>query len=171
MFLKANRRTITQPVNCHEYSFKQVKSLAGQGAIYLRLKHGFGFLLDNQGSDNSGLKDNDVSNHTERSMPISTLQPPQRPQEGRNHTQSSPLSILHGSHVSSNHTHKVDLYPPCNQPTDHKQILVIGHFWSLDRAIKSWMQSQSLALPIWKELLQSALASVRKTIFVILWRC
>ena len=38
MFLKANRRTITQPVNCHEYSFKQVKSLAGQGAIYLRLK-------------------------------------------------------------------------------------------------------------------------------------
>lgn len=79
VFLKANRRRITQPVNCHEYSFKQVKSLAGQGAIYLRLKHGFGFLLDNQGSDNSSLKDNDVSNHTERSMPISTLQPPQRP--------------------------------------------------------------------------------------------
>ena len=67
VFLKANRRRITQPVNCHEYSFKQVKSLAGQGAIYLRLKHGFGFLLDNQGSDNSNLKDNDVSNHTERS--------------------------------------------------------------------------------------------------------
>ena len=78
VFLKANRRR-TQPVNCHEYSFKQVKSLAGQGAIYLGLKHGFGFLLDNQGSDNSSLKDNDVSNHTERSMPISTLQPPQRP--------------------------------------------------------------------------------------------
>ena len=38
VFLKANRRRITQPVNCHEYSFKQVKSLAGQGAIYLRLK-------------------------------------------------------------------------------------------------------------------------------------
>ena len=104
VFLKANRRRITQPVNCHEYSFKQVKSLAGQGAIYLRLKHGFGFLLDNQGSDNSNLKDNDVSNHTERSMPISTLQPPQRPQEGSNHTQSSPLSILQGSQVSSNHT-------------------------------------------------------------------
>ena len=104
VFLKANRRRITQPVNCHEYSFKQVKSLAGQGAIYLRLKHGFGFLLDNQGSDNSSLKDNDVSNHTERSMPISTLQPPQRPQEGSNHTQSSPLSIPQGSQVSSNHT-------------------------------------------------------------------
>ena len=104
VFLKANRRRITQPVNCHEYSFKQVKSLAGQGAIYLRLKHGFGFLLDNQGSDNSNLKDNDVSNHTERSMPISTLQPPQRPQEGSNHTQSSPLSIPQGSQVSSNHT-------------------------------------------------------------------
>ena len=104
VFLKANRRRITQPVNCHEYSFKQVKSLAGQGAIYLRLKHDFGFLLDNQGSDNSNLKDNDVSNHTERSMPISTLQPPQRPQEGSNHTQSSPLSIPQGSQVSSNHT-------------------------------------------------------------------
>ena len=104
VFLKANRRRITQPVNCHEYSFKQVKSLAGQGAIYLRLKHGFGFLLDNEGSDNSNLKDNDVSNHTERSMPISTLQPPQRPQEGSNHTQSSPLSIPQGSQVSSNHT-------------------------------------------------------------------
>ena len=104
VFLKANRRRITQPVNCHEYSFKQVKSLAGQGAIYLRLKHGFGFLLDNQSSDNSNLKDNDVSNHIERSMPISTLQPPQRPQEGSNHTQSSPLSIPQGSQVSSNHT-------------------------------------------------------------------
>ncbi|CAH3044710.1 unnamed protein product, partial [Porites lobata] len=91
---KANRRRITQPVNFHEYSFKQVKSLAGQGAIYLRLKHGFGFLLDNQGSDNSSLKDNDVSNHTKRSMPISTLQPPQRPQEGSNHTQSSPFANL-----------------------------------------------------------------------------
>lgn len=37
-------------------------------------------------------------------MPISTLQPPQRPQEGSNHTQSSPLSIPQGSQVSSNHT-------------------------------------------------------------------
>ena len=104
VFLKANRRRITQPVNCHEYSFKQVKSLAGQGAIYPRLKHGFGFLLDNQGSDNSSLKDNDISNHTESSMPISTLQSPQYPREGSNHTQSSPVCIPQGSQVSSNHT-------------------------------------------------------------------
>ena len=104
MFLKANRRRITQPVNCHEYLFKQVKSLADQGAIYLRLKHGFGFLLDNQGSDNSSLKDNDISNHTESSMPISTLQSPQYPREGSNHTQSSPVCIPQGSQVSSNHT-------------------------------------------------------------------
>ena len=47
VFLKANRRRIAQPVNCYEYSFKQVKSLSDQGAIYLRLKHDFGFLLDN----------------------------------------------------------------------------------------------------------------------------
>ena len=104
VFLKANRRRITQPVNCHEYLFKQVKSLADQGAIYLRLKHGFGFLLDNQGSDNSSLKDNDISNHTESSMPISTLQSPQYPREGSNHTQSSPVCIPQGSQVSSNHT-------------------------------------------------------------------
>lgn len=104
VFLKANRRRITQPVNCHEYLLKQVKSLADQGAIYLRLKHGFGFLLDNQGSDNSSLKDNDISNHTESSMPISTLQSPQYPRKGSNHTQSSPVCIPQGSQVSSNHT-------------------------------------------------------------------
>ena len=119
VFLKANRRRMTQPVNCHEYSFKQVKSLAGQGAIYLKLKHGFGFLLDNQGSDNSSLKDNDVSNHTERSMPISTFQPPQRPQEGSNHTQSSPLSISQGSQVSSNHTQSTPV--STLQPTEGPQ--------------------------------------------------
>ncbi|CAH3176300.1 unnamed protein product, partial [Porites lobata] len=55
-------------------------------------------------ANNSSLKDNDVSNHTERKMPISFLQPPQRPQEGSIHTQSSPLSIPQGSQASSNHT-------------------------------------------------------------------
>ena len=119
VFLKANRRRITQPVNCHEYSFKQVKSLAGQGAIYLRLKHGFGFLLDNQGSDNSSLKDNDISNHKESSMPISTLQSPQYPRAGSNHTQSSPVCIPQGSQVSSNHTQS---RPVSNlQPTEGPQ--------------------------------------------------
>lgn len=31
VFLKANGRKLTKIVNCDEYSFKQVKSLAGQG--------------------------------------------------------------------------------------------------------------------------------------------
>ena len=119
LFLKANKRRITQPVNCHEYSFNQVKSLAGQGAIYLRLKHGFGFLLDNQGSDNSSLKDNDISNHTESSMPISTLQSPHYPREGSNHTQSSLVCIPRGSQVSSNHTQSRPV--STQQPTEGPQ--------------------------------------------------
>ena len=51
VFLKANRRKLTEPVNRDEYSFKQVKSLAGQGAIYIKLKDGYSFLLDNGSCD------------------------------------------------------------------------------------------------------------------------
>ena len=101
VFLKANRRRLTQPVNCHEYSFKQVKSLAGQGAIYVRLKHGFDFLLDNQGSDNISLTYGHVSNHTESSGPISTSQ---QPQAGSSHTQSRPITIPQGPQGGGNHT-------------------------------------------------------------------
>jgi len=59
VFLKAIRRKLTQPVNCDEYSFKQVKSLAGQGAIYIKLKDGFSFLLDNGSSHGDSVKEND----------------------------------------------------------------------------------------------------------------
>ena len=97
VFLKANRRRLTQPVNCHEYSFKQVKSLADQGAIYVRLKHGFGFLLDNQGLNDISLTDGHASNHTESSGPISTSQQQQHPQAGgSSHTQSRPMTIPQG---------------------------------------------------------------------------
>ena len=51
VFLKVNRRKLTKPVNCDELSFKQVKSLAGQGAIYIKLKDGYSFLLDNGSCD------------------------------------------------------------------------------------------------------------------------
>ena len=51
VFLKANRRKLTEPVNCDEYSFKQVKFLAEQGAIYIKLKDGYSFLLDNSSRD------------------------------------------------------------------------------------------------------------------------
>ena len=54
-------------------------------------------------------------------MPISTLQPPQRLQEGSNHTQSSPLSIPQGSQVSSNHTQSrpVSTLQPTEGPQAH----------------------------------------------------
>ena len=40
-FVRANRRRITKPVSCNEYNFNQVKLLAGQGCIYLKMKDGF----------------------------------------------------------------------------------------------------------------------------------
>ena len=45
-FLKANRRKLSKPVNAGEFSFKEVKLLAGQGSIYITLKDGFECLLD-----------------------------------------------------------------------------------------------------------------------------
>ena len=54
-FLKANRRKLTRPVNCREYSFQQIKLLAGQGCIYVKIKSGFNFVLD---SSNDGTEDN-----------------------------------------------------------------------------------------------------------------
>ncbi|XP_028408567.1 uncharacterized protein LOC114531117 [Dendronephthya gigantea] len=41
VFVRANRRRITKPVSCNEYNFNQVKLLAGQGCIYLKMKDGF----------------------------------------------------------------------------------------------------------------------------------
>ncbi len=53
-FLKANRRKLTRPVNCQEYSFKQIKLLAGQDCIYVTIKAGFDFVLDsNDGTENN----------------------------------------------------------------------------------------------------------------------
>ena len=40
VFLRANRRKLSIPVTSQEYSFKQVKLLAGQGAIYIKMKDG-----------------------------------------------------------------------------------------------------------------------------------
>lgn len=69
VFLKANRRRLSQPVNCHEYSFKQIKSLAGQGSIYVRVKQGYSFLLDEEEKENpkhwDSLQDNHQACHTQ----------------------------------------------------------------------------------------------------------
>ena len=37
-FVRANRRRITKPVSVGEYNFSQIKLLAGQGCIYLKMK-------------------------------------------------------------------------------------------------------------------------------------
>ena len=72
VFLKANWRRLTKPVNCHEYSFKQVKSQASQGAIYVKLKNCLSFLLNSQGSDSSSLNDEEFRNRA-LTRPTSTL--------------------------------------------------------------------------------------------------
>ena len=47
-FLKANRRRLSKPVFVGQLTFKEVKLLAGQGCIYLKVKDGFEFLLEGQ---------------------------------------------------------------------------------------------------------------------------
>ena len=44
-FVRANRRRITKPVTVGEYNYQQIKLLAGQGCIYLKMKGGFDCLL------------------------------------------------------------------------------------------------------------------------------
>ncbi len=46
VFLKANRRKLENIVTTDKFDYKQVKLLAGQGAIYLKLKDGYEFLLE-----------------------------------------------------------------------------------------------------------------------------
>lgn len=51
-YLKANRRKLTEPVNCGSFGYKQLKALAGQGALYVKLKLGLEcFLEDNPALD------------------------------------------------------------------------------------------------------------------------
>eukprot|EP00794_Sanderia_malayensis_P020860 gene20860-22911_t len=45
VFLKANRRKLENVVNADNFDYKQVKLLAGQGAIYLRMQAGYDFML------------------------------------------------------------------------------------------------------------------------------
>ena len=44
-FVRANRRRITKPVSVGEYNFSQIKLLAGQGCIYLKMKDGLDCVL------------------------------------------------------------------------------------------------------------------------------
>jgi len=44
-FLRATRRKLSKPVNCKGYDYKQLKVVAGQGAIYIKAKDGLECLL------------------------------------------------------------------------------------------------------------------------------
>ena len=53
-FLRATRRKLSQPVSCQSYDYQQVKLLAGQGSIYLKLKDGLECLFVDDTCDDEG---------------------------------------------------------------------------------------------------------------------
>ena len=57
-FLRATRRVLSKPVNSGAYNFKQVKLLAGQGSLYMKLKDHICCLLEQENSDD---KEDDTS--------------------------------------------------------------------------------------------------------------
>ena len=52
-FVRANRRRITKPVSCNEYNYQQIKILAGQGCIYIKMKDGFECLCVEKGPEDN----------------------------------------------------------------------------------------------------------------------
>jgi len=48
LFLRANRRKLSKPLTCEEYTYKQVKLLCGQGAIYITMKSELNCLLSDK---------------------------------------------------------------------------------------------------------------------------
>lgn len=50
VFLRAIRRKLSIPVTCDSFAYKQLKVVAGQGSIYVKLKPGFECLLENNDS-------------------------------------------------------------------------------------------------------------------------
>ena len=78
-FLKANRKKLMKPVNSSEYNFKQIKLLAGQGAIYVKVKNGYDCLLksnEEEGRDKKKQKV-DESEDDSDSFSISSVFAPQ----------------------------------------------------------------------------------------------
>ena len=54
VFVRAIRRKLSIPVTCDSFAYKQLKVVAGQGAIYVRLKPGLECLLENNDSSDDG---------------------------------------------------------------------------------------------------------------------
>lgn len=72
VFLKAVRRKITRPINAGEFSFKEVKLLAGQGCIYVTLKEGFECLLDDYFEDSSKEGSSNEDKEVDDNDPVKT---------------------------------------------------------------------------------------------------
>lgn len=51
-FLRASRRKLSKPVNCRAFDYQQVKLLAGQGSIYIKVKDGLDCLFIDESSLN-----------------------------------------------------------------------------------------------------------------------
>ena len=50
-FLRATHQELSKPVNCSDFDFKQIKILAGQGAIYVKLKDWVYCLISEESND------------------------------------------------------------------------------------------------------------------------
>ena len=50
-FLRACRRKLSKPVNCGDFDFKQIKLLAGQGSLYVKLKDWIYCLVGEESND------------------------------------------------------------------------------------------------------------------------
>ena len=63
VFLKANRRKLDKVVNTDGFDYRQIRLLAGQGAIYVKLKDGYNFMLEHTSlsdEDEDGVKEADI---------------------------------------------------------------------------------------------------------------
>ncbi|PFX14012.1 hypothetical protein AWC38_SpisGene21869 [Stylophora pistillata] len=54
VFLRAIRKKLSIPVTCDSFAYKQLKVVAGQGALYVKLKPGFDCLLENNVNSDDG---------------------------------------------------------------------------------------------------------------------
>ena len=60
VFLKADRRKLDKVVNTDGFDYRQIRLLAGQGAIYVKLKDGYNFMLEHTSfsdEDEDGVKE------------------------------------------------------------------------------------------------------------------
>ena len=98
VFLKANRRKLTKVVNNDSFDYKQIKLLAGQGAIYMMLKDGHDFMFVNSFDDDEENDDGVDSPEPVNSSDLSTNKQ-NSDNEDRNIADNSETNV-YSSHIS-----------------------------------------------------------------------